>query len=231
VPPSYPPPVGAPGGGGPPAQDGPSGPGPNPPPPAGPEPAELLPVAALAPEAPGPQADIQTPAGATVDAAGELLYAGPPDSPTPPSPPIPHPEPRQPGDEQAISTPDLISPGPAIRPLTRAPAGPRVDDPGVAPRRALAAGHWSATDAAGIDTVAPQADPSPSPTISRQPAQPPAGQTSGGRSTGSAGAAAGTLLTLVCGLALLGLGFFSRLRLVPDEWHTMFYLALPERPG
>jgi hypothetical protein len=65
----------------------------------------------------------------------------------------------------------------------------------------------------------------------RRPTQPPPGGTGGGLSAGSSGSAGGALLALLSVFVLLLAGRCARLRLVPEEWQSSFYFALPERPG
>ena len=217
---------------GPPAQGGPGVPRPTPPGPASPSLAKPL-FPALATEAPGSDGVFHIPPTATAVGAGELLYEGQRGSTVAVSPrpaqTTPPPVPLQPAG--GISTSQTASPDRGVLTLGRASARAQVSPAGVGLPRGRDAAHWFAADAPDVDRGARHVDPSLGGTTSRQPAKPPPRGTGGVLSAASAGAAAATLLGLACGLALLALGLSSRLRLMSDEWHTILYLALPERPG
>jgi hypothetical protein len=192
--------------------------------------------------------DFREPASASADLAGEPSYdsaaesiapageppkPGPAESTPPPSPPLatPPPDPARAAVSMASSPPETTLADPGRLLFAGESAGAPMNLPGIGVPRGFDAAHLFAAHEPPVDARTPRAEASPAGTVSRSSSQRSPSGSSGGPSAGSAGAAGGTLLVLACGLALLGLGISSRLRLVPDEWQTILYLALPERPG
>jgi hypothetical protein len=197
-------------------------PPPQPPPPADPPPADPRPalprpgarhpaIPSLAAPPPGLQADsgsaseLTTAPYATIARPGRRPGAPPHVVTTPPPPPhlnaIAAPRHRQPGTAERSSAAPASSPAATVVLASDATAGSR---------------HAGAPPAQ-VERVEP---------ATSQPVQ-----ASGTTSAASAGAAGITLLGLACGLAVLALMMSSRLRLVPDAWHSVICLSLPERPG